>query len=380
MFTLPVAGTALFLVDQYLHPRAPATVLILFAISTILAGRRWLAVPLLAGAFLFHPLMGALGISFSVILTLTLSEPLRLQLRQLGTRRLMEKIAEATPVAMLIPYGWVLDPPSANWLYAFNRGHAFRLYTWEWYEWVGAIAPVLLLWLTFHIARRRGQTKLALFAAAICIYGVFQLALAMFVEGPHMPIALSTLEPMRYLHLIYIFLCLVGGGYFGRNVLRTKAWRWAVFLIVANGGMFLGQRDLFAASPHLELPGRPPANPWLEAFAWIRQNTPRDAYFALGADYMSAPDEDHHSFRALAERSQLADTGKDTSVVTKVPELATIWRDQIDAQAGWNHFQLADYERLKTKFGVGWVIVHNPAATSLSCPWHNQELAVCRIL
>ncbi len=65
----------------------------------------------------------------------------------------------------------------------------------------------------------------------------------------------------------------------------------------------------------------PTANPWLQAFAWIRQNTPTDAYFALDPEYLAAPGEDYHSFRALAERSQLADAIKDTAVVTQVPEL-----------------------------------------------------------
>ena len=41
----------------------------------------------------------------------------------------------------------------------------------------------------------------------------------------------------------------------------------------------------------------------------------------MDPNYLAAPGEDYHSFRALAERSQLADAIKDTAVVTKVPEL-----------------------------------------------------------
>ena len=40
MFTLPVAGTALYLVDQHLHPRTMATGFILLAVSRILAGKK----------------------------------------------------------------------------------------------------------------------------------------------------------------------------------------------------------------------------------------------------------------------------------------------------------------------------------------------------
>jgi hypothetical protein len=152
--------------------------------------------------------------------------------------------------------------------------------------------------------------------------------------------------------------------------------------------MLAAQRMQFTGSEHLELLGRNSANPWLEAFTWIRQNTPTDAYFALDPEYLAVPGEDYHSFRALAERSQLADNIKDAAVVTLVPELGEVWAQQVKAQgcdpvsrrcAGWNRFQLADFEQLKTEFGVDWVLVSYPAPAGLGCPWHNDVLAVCRI-
>jgi hypothetical protein len=129
----------------------------------------------------------------------------------------------------------------------------------------------------------------------------------------------------------------------------------------------------------LELPGRAPANPWLQAFAWIRVNTPEDAYFALDPHYMEAPGEDFHGFRALAERSQLADAVKDAAVVTQVPELGTVWANQVTAEEGWRSFKLADFERMKTAFGVDWVLVAYPQPSGLACRWHNDSLAVCQI-
>jgi hypothetical protein len=121
------------------------------------------------------------------------------------------------------------------------------------------------------------------------------------------------------------------------------------------------------------------ANPWLQAFGWIRQNTPTDAYFALDPRYLAAPGEGFHSFRALAERSQLADGIKDTAVVMQVPSLAPTWHEQQLAQAGWKRFEFADFERLKMQFGVGWVLVSYPQPTGLDCRWHNDALAVCRL-
>src|SRR5437867_4924076 len=54
----------------------------------------------------------------------------------------------------------------------------------------------------------------------------------------------------------------------------------------ASGGMFLAQRQLFADSPHIGLPGSASTNDWLRAFEWIRHNTPPNAVFAIDPNYM----------------------------------------------------------------------------------------------
>ena len=255
----------------------------------------------------------------------------------------------------------------------------YFLYQWAWYEWLGALAPIFLFWLLWRVALKRGNTLLARFALAVFAYGVFQQAVAIVVLGTPALVRLTPLQPMRFLHLVYLFLTLIGGCLIGKYLLKTRVWRWALFLLVVNGSMFASQRALFSGSEHLELPGRQSANPWLQAFAWIRQNTPTGAYFALDPRYLNAPGEDYHSFRALAERSQLADAIKDAVVVTQVPELGPEWERQVEAQEGWSHFQLADFERLKAEFGVDWVLVAYPAPPGLDCPWHNGTLSVCRI-
>jgi hypothetical protein len=184
---------------------------------------------------------------------------------------------------------------------------------------------------------------------------------------------------MRYLQLVYFFMALAGGGLIGGLALKRHAWRWAAFLLVANGGMLWAQCAEFDGSPHLELPGLAPGNPWLEAFAWIRGNTPADAYFALDPRYLETPGEDYHGFRALAERSQLADAVKDAAAVTQVPELGPEWNREVSAESGWEEFGPSDFERLKRDFGVNWVLVALPQAGGLDCRWHNRSLAVCEI-
>ena len=368
MLSLPVAGTALYLADQHLHPRNLSAGIILVAVSRIMAGRKWHAVPLLLLSFVIHPIMATLGMSFCIFLTMALHEPVHVWLRSLRDS-----------LAAAVPLGWIFEPPTPIWRKALATRTYFFLYQWAWYEWLGALAPLFLFWLLWRLALKRGETQLARFALAVFAYGVFQQIAAMVILGSPGLVRLTPLQPMRYLQLVYFFMVLIAGCLLGKILLKSSTWRWAIYLLLINAGMYASQRALFSASDHIELPGTRSGNPWLQAFAWIRMNTPTDAYFAMDPHYLAAPGEDYHSFRALAERSQLADAIKDTAVVTQVPELGPTWEKQVNAQAGWEHFKLADFERLKTDFGVDWVLVSYPQPVGLACQWHNDRLAVCQI-
>jgi hypothetical protein len=400
MFTLPVAGTAINIADQHLHPRNLATGLILLGVERMLAGKRWQTIGLLAMAVIVHPIMGAFGISFCVFLGLALTRSVYEWLSSRIVRRPDASVLGAFPLS------WVFEAPTPEWRRALNTRTYFFLYQWRWYEWLGAIGPLVLfglLWVWSAEQNPSGAKALphseALAARlkscpdtklssglllrgctmALLLYGAFQQMLAMILPAAPALVRLTPLQPMRYLHLEYVFLVLIAGGLLGRHLLHHRIWRWTLFLVAVNGGMFLSQRLLLPASDHLELPGRAPSNQWLQAFAWIRENTPPDAHFALDPNYLAAPGEDYHSFRALAERSQLADALKDAAVVTQVPELGRRWAEQVDAQAGWNRFQLKDFERLKMRCGVDWGLLSYPPPPRLICRWHNHRLAVCRI-
>ena len=68
LLALPVSGTGLTLTDQYLHPRALATALILAAIVAVLDARLLLGGALLAAAFFVHAIMAAFGASYCLFL------------------------------------------------------------------------------------------------------------------------------------------------------------------------------------------------------------------------------------------------------------------------------------------------------------------------
>ena len=162
--------------------------------------------------------------------------------------------------------------------------------------------------------------------------------------------------------------------------LQRSLWRWLALFLPLCGGMYFAQRQTFPETPHLEWPGSVPANDWLQTFAWIRENTPQDAYFALDPDHMNLPGEDEHGFRALAERSMLADRVKDSSAVTLFPRIAEDWKRQVSAAAGWNDFQKPDFERLRQQFGVTWFVVQRAGGAGLNCVYENQTLKVCRLV
>jgi hypothetical protein len=59
--------------------------------------------------------------------------------------------------------------------------------------------------------------------------------------------------------------------------------------------------------------------------------------------------------------------------------LAEEWRDQVNAQRGWKKFELADFQKLKTRYGIDWVVVEQPGVAGLTCPYGNWRVRVCTI-
>jgi hypothetical protein len=181
------------------------------------------------------------------------------------------------------------------------------------------------------------------------------------------------------LYLLYVLFFLFAGGLLGEYVLKNRVWRWAALFVSLCTGMFLAQRALFPASAHIEWPGASPKNQWVQAFEWVRTNTPVDAIFALDPVHMSLPGEDSNGFRAIAQRSMLADAIKDGGAVTMFPPMAEEWLKQVQAQSGWKTFQAQDFRQLKEEYGVNWLVLQRPGVPGLDCLYHNAAVLVCRV-
>jgi hypothetical protein len=221
--------------------------------------------------------------------------------------------------------------------------------------------------------------NLDLMCRALIIYDLVYFAAALVVSIPARFGSLARFQPLRSLHLLYILFVLFSGGFLGECVLKNRVWRWLALFAPLCAGMFLAQRSLFPESAHVEWPGAAQRNPWAQAFIWVRQTTPTDAVFALDPLHMRIPGEDTQGFRAIAQRSMLADAIKDSGAVSMFPPLAEEWFRQVQAQSGWKQFQLQDFRRLQAEYGVGWVVVQQPGVAGLDCPYQNSAVLVCRL-
>jgi hypothetical protein len=403
LLTIPVSGTGISLTDQYLHPRALATAAILAAIVSILDGRRARAAIFLVVAATMHIIMAAFGISLCLFLAWNSSaEKCRSEgsgdgrSRPSSGAKLRSNAAIVTSAALPLP--WLFQPTTEAWRAAANTRHFYHLTAWPWYEWLGVIAPFFILYYFASQARRDNPTRARL-ATSLLYYSIFQLALALIILLPPQLERLRPFEPMRFLHLVYLLLFLIAGGLIGQHILGKHVYRWLLLFVPLSAGMFYAQREMYPSTAHLELPGRAPSNDYLRAFAWIRgsttrgsttvdgkprPNTPADALFALDPYYMQQPGEDFHGFRALAERSALADMIKDPGMVARVPTLAERWQSEVNATKDWQNFQPTDFQLLKNSFGVSWVVLAKSNSASdptadLICPYQNQTVKVCRI-
>ena len=364
LLTIPVAGTALYIMDQYMTPRALSTFSIVFLIVNTIE-RKFVRVALWAVFIaLIHPLMSVFGICFCAVIFWQQKKAL----------------LQAIAAALIFPLS-LFPPVTEAYRVSLNRHSYFFVTRWEWYEWVGIFAPMLLLWWFSRIAQKRNWRVLDLLCRALIVFQAFFFVISLVLCLPVFA-NFAELQTVRSLHLLYVLLFVFTGGLLAEFVLKASLWRWLLLFVPICVGMFYAQLQLFPGTAHIEFPGAASRNPWVNAFLWIRHNTPADAYFVLDPAYLKADGEDVHGFRSIAERSSLADDVKDSGAVSMFPALAGKWQQQSQAIRGWKNFRASDFQRLHQEFGVDWAVLDNPAlgvSNGLTCPYRDGTLQVCRI-
>ena len=202
------------------------------------------------------------------------------------------------------------------------------------------------------------------------------MAILFSLPGNYGPLA--RFQPLRGLHLLYLLLFLLIGGFCGEFLLKHHVWRWVILFLPLCVGIWTAQRTLFPASAHIEWPHATNRNPWAQAFHWVHGHTAINARFGIDPNYLYIQGEDTNGFRAIAQRSKLSDSGKDSGEVSMFPNLAERWWTEVQAQKNWKSFSEADFARLKNDYGVNWIVVQT-RPLNLQCPYRNDAVMVCRL-
>jgi hypothetical protein len=383
---LPVAGTSLMLMDPYVTARSistPCGLLALVGLLEFLTPQRgrWRGFALCCGALLvaamMHPLMAAYALGCVMALGCLLA-PSR-SIRVWGTLGLC--CASVALAAVLH-----VSAPSESGDYvrvAMTRVYWFPS-EWHWYEQVGLIAPLIIVAVVAFGRRREGdaaRVSLARMAVAAGVTAVVVAALfARTGLATHM---VARLQPLRIFQIVYVVMILAVGATLAERVLHRRKVAWVAAFGLLAGVMVFAERQTFPESAHIELPKElpwsTPKGEWEKAFAWISRNTPKDALFAVDADYITKPGEDAQCFRAIAERSVLPDYSKDGGETAIAPKLTAAWAQGEAAQARLS--EASDARRLASlrPLGVTWLVLERDAVTGFGCDYVNGAVKVCRL-
>jgi hypothetical protein len=383
--TMPIAGTSILLMDPYVTARSlstPCALLALVGMESFLRPgssqdlKRWQGLALCCTALVIaaamHPLMAAYAFGSVLMLGCQLSEKKNIRIwGSLGLSML------AIGIAGIVQLTGSVESP-VHLQAEMTRKYWF-LSCWRWYEWIGLIAPLLILALTASTRSNENRTRVALSRMAIfCSLTAVAVSLLFgrIAQANHI---VAWLQPLRTLQLAYVVMILGLGAALGEHVLKKNVFSWIGVFASLGGIMFFAERQTFPASTHFELPGLSPDNAWEEAFLWIRFNTPRDALFSLDSDYITKPAEDAQNFRAVSERSALPDYTKDGGDAANNSELSSAWAVVQESQ---NHLsEKSDTQRISElrPLGVNWVVLGKSASTHFVCGYENSAVKVCRL-
>src|SRR3954452_7188435 len=291
LLTLPVAGTSIYLADQHVHPRTVACALVLMAIAWALnvhrtdaesqslrreeiRGRKTACVFACIAAASIHPLMALYGIAFVVVLWLPLE--------RWKDHSLVDRPTILCAALVTLPF---LAHPTAAWRAAPATREYSTLRNWEWYEWLGLLGPMIIVWWLRRVAEGQQLHTLARLLQRLNMYAAVMCVVTLAVTLPHATEFLWPLQPFRYLHTVYVLMIMAAAGLLAAKRVWPAAAASAVLATVMCVVQFV-QFGIFSGTPHFDVPGQASGNAYVEAFLWARDHTGKDAYFALDPEYM----------------------------------------------------------------------------------------------
>jgi hypothetical protein len=370
VFTMPATNTGLLLMDPYLTARSLSTPLTLLAISGLLDRKFVRAAVATVLTALVHPQMVVYLLFLMVVLGL----------RSRARARVQEPVPALASFILILPGGFHLSPATGPYREALYSRDYFFLSTWSWYHWLGMLAPLAILAWFWRAKLRNTRQSFACLSFVMIPFGLLSILAAGILSSSHIFDMFARLQPLRSFHLITIVFILLLGGVLGEYLAEKRKWAVAALVAPVALGMCFVDYSTYPASPHIEWPSATSTNAWINALLWIRTQTPQDAVFAVDSHYFLAPGVDTHGFRAISERSALADYYKDSGVVSLFPSLAPEWKQMSDATLGLNQFSFQDFRHLQTLYpAVSWTLIHGNAPSGLVCPYRREGYSVCKL-
>jgi hypothetical protein len=370
VLAMPATNTGLLLVDPYMTARSFSTPLTVFALAGLLERRYVRAGVAMLLTAAFHPQMVAYLIFLAFVLWAA----------QRSKSRVGERVPVMASAVGMLPTGFYLTPASGPYREALYSRDYFFLYNWTWYHWVGMLAPLAILAWFWRRNLRGTRLAFASLSFAMLPFGLLSIAAALFLSSLPSLDMFARLQPLRTFHLITLVLVLLLGGVIGEYLAKDRPWVMAALALPLAVGMFYVAHATYPNSSQIELPSRTSSNAWVNTLLWVRNHTPQDAVFAVDSRYFMDPNADVHGFRAVAERSALADYFKDGGVVSLFPGLADEWKQMSNATYGLNRFQADDFRRLKREYSaVTWTVIHGSAPAGMECPYQQRGYSVCQL-
>jgi hypothetical protein len=383
--TAPAAGTSLLLMDPYVTARSistPCGLLAIVGALDFIAGFKQTsrirfrplavsAISLLVAA-LMHPLMACYAAGCVVLLFCAAISSPGLKMAGFGAVSFFA-IVVGTVLKLVAP-----TQSGGYTAVALSRDYWF-MSAWHWYEIVGLVAPLLVLWAIARsklVLNERGRWLVQMAIMA----GVIGIAVSLLFAHPSAhSYFVAMLQPLRIFQMVYIVMLLVIGTYVAANFLHRDPGRWVAICVVLGALMFLVQIETFPHSAHVEVPWTSPANDWERGFVWIRNNTPIGTTFALDANYIDSPGEDAQSFRAVAERSSVPDYIKDGGIAAIDPGLTAEWAKGEAIQSGLGSDSDQQRRSKLVQARIHWLVLPSASATNFDCPYRNTSMKVCRV-
>lgn len=370
VMTMPATNTGLLLMDPYLTARSFSTPLTLAALALLLKKRHALAIAAIPLMFAIHLQMTAYFVGFAVLLWAA----------QKTARKARERVPVLAGGVVLFPSGLLLAPAQDPYREALYARDFYFLSNWTWYHWIGMLAPLGFLAWFWRGKLRATTSEFHRLSFALIPFGLLSILTAAAFASSHTLDTLARLQPLRCFHLITLVFVLLLGGVVAEYAGNVRPWAMAAICLPLAIGMFFVAHETYPYSAHIEARGMGgSSNPWVNALLWVRKNTPENAVFAVDSRYFKSPGVDVHGFRAISERSDLADYFKDGGVVALFPDLAVEWKQMSNATYGLNHFNAADFARLARQYPVTWTVIHGRAPEGMSCPYQQRGYAVCKI-